>query len=86
MTLLLWHLRANRRVDWAPDETQAMRLPPDAPAAPPPDAAGPSIFTAIQEQLGLKLESQKGTVETLVIERTENLRRIKAPANVAWPE
>jgi uncharacterized protein (TIGR03435 family) len=32
------------------------------------DAAGPSVFTAIQEQLGLKLESSKGAVEDLVID------------------
>jgi bla regulator protein blaR1 len=40
-------------------------------APPPPDANGPSIFTAVQEQLGLKLESEKGPVQTLVIEQIE---------------
>jgi len=37
----------------------------------PSDDAAPSIFTAVQEQLGLKLESGKGPVETLVIDNVE---------------
>jgi uncharacterized protein (TIGR03435 family) len=41
------------------------------PADPDPAHAGPSIFTAVQEQLGLRLESAKGPVTVLVIEQVE---------------
>lgn len=61
------------KLEWTPDESQIanMQLPPGMPAPPPADPAGPSIFTAVQEQLGLKLESQKGPVEIFVITRAE---------------
>jgi uncharacterized protein (TIGR03435 family) len=40
--------------------------PDDAP--PDPDANLPSLFTAVQEQLGLRLESAKGPTDVLVID------------------
>jgi uncharacterized protein (TIGR03435 family) len=48
-----------------------LKWTPDEGAAPEAGSSGPSIFTAIQEQLGLKLESQKGPVEVLVIDHIE---------------
>jgi len=47
-----------------------LRWMPDA-VVPDPDASGPDIFTAVQEQLGLKLQASKGPTGFLVIDRIE---------------
>jgi len=47
---------------------------PGAPSRPIPEAsplAGPSIFTALQEQVGLKLDVTKASVPALVIDHAE---------------
>ena len=54
---------------WTPDGS-TLRGPGD-PDTPPPDPNGPSIFTAVQEQLGLELKSAKGPVEILLIDHVE---------------
>ena len=62
------------KLTWTPDVGQGFGpagLPPGADAPPPPDPNGPTLFTAVQEQLGLRLESQKGPVEVIVIDRAE---------------
>jgi uncharacterized protein (TIGR03435 family) len=62
---------------WAPDPNVGGPfggLPPQAPGAgpaPPPPSDAAELFTALQEQLGLKLESTRGPVETIVIDRIE---------------
>jgi bla regulator protein blaR1 len=56
---------------WTPDQMPSGTPPPGAPQPPPVDPNGPSIFTALQEQLGLKLESTKDAVDVLVIDHIE---------------
>jgi uncharacterized protein (TIGR03435 family) len=59
---------------WTPD---AASLPPagdrpaGAPPLPPIDPNGPSIFTAIQEQWGLKLEPSRAPMNLLVIDAVD---------------
>jgi uncharacterized protein (TIGR03435 family) len=59
-------------LEWTPD-SMPTPPPPGAPPSvlPPPPADGPSLFAAIQEQLGLKLEATRGPVEVLVIDSAE---------------
>ena len=47
---------------WAPEDA----------ASPEPEDPLPSIFSAVREQLGLKLESRRGLVDVLVIDQLAN--------------
>lgn len=58
-------------LEWTPDPGQPSGPPGADVHGPPVDPNGPSIFTAVQEQLGLRLESQKGLVEKIVVDRVE---------------
>jgi len=57
-------------VDWTPDDRIAFSLPPDAAKAAA-ERGLPDLFGALQQQLGLKLRSQKGSVEVFVIDHAE---------------
>ncbi len=61
---------------WSPSESEAGmsklmggKLAPESASSPA--SSGPSLFTAIQEQLGLKLEPQKAAMQVLVIDHVE---------------
>jgi len=54
----------NFELKWTPD---IISSGPDGPP-PPSDTDRPSLFTALSDQLGLKLESAKGPVEVWVID------------------
>jgi len=57
------------KLDWARDNSVPAAAAPGAAPAEPPD--GPSIFEAVQKQLGLKLEKRKGPIDVLVVDRAE---------------
>jgi len=57
------------KLEWTPDESQPGSAEPGGERTI--SVVGPSIFTALQEQLGLRLESTKGPVEILVVDHVE---------------
>jgi uncharacterized protein (TIGR03435 family) len=56
------------KLEWTPDPTSSEPRDFGSSAS---DPAGPTLFTAIQEQLGLRLEALKGPVEIFVIDHVE---------------
>jgi bla regulator protein blaR1 len=64
--------RFDFKLDWTPDENQFVSMGPRP--APPPDAAAPTnpdLFTAMQEQLGLRLKASKEPVDVMVLDHVE---------------
>jgi uncharacterized protein (TIGR03435 family) len=55
-------------IEWTPDESIAMKLPP---GVRPEHPTGPSIFTVFRDQLGIAFHAEKGPVEIFVIERAD---------------
>ena len=61
-------------IQWTPDESEPFKEITEngVPGiAPEPDSSAPSVFTAVQEQLGLKLDSRKAPMDVLVIDHVE---------------
>jgi len=62
------------KLEWTPDPSQAKspETNKETPAVESPsDSSGPSIFTAVQEQLGLKLDARKVPVQIYTLEHIE---------------
>jgi uncharacterized protein (TIGR03435 family) len=59
------------QLEWTPDNRKAPN--PSNPATGPVDAAAPSLFTAVREQLGLKLEARKGPLDVVVVDHAERV-------------
>jgi uncharacterized protein (TIGR03435 family) len=63
--------RFDFHLEWTPDPS-LNPLPPNSGAnQPPADVGGISIFTALQQQLGLKLEARTSPADRLVVVRAE---------------
>jgi uncharacterized protein (TIGR03435 family) len=59
------------KLEWSPSPDQVPPSTASGAGQPPQLPEGASIFTALKEQLGLKLESLKGPVSIMVIDHVE---------------
>jgi uncharacterized protein (TIGR03435 family) len=75
--------RYDFQLNWTPDESQFAQLRGTGRVVPPPTNdpnAPPSLYTAMQEQLGLKMGTAKFPDDVIVIDRVE-----KPSENQLWP-
>jgi uncharacterized protein (TIGR03435 family) len=63
--------RYDFKLRWTPDESQFFRMGVRIPPLPDDPNAPPDLYTAIREQLGLKLEATKAKADVIVIDRLE---------------
>lgn len=59
------------KMEWQQDPAIDSGFSPKGDAPPAADQSGPTIFTALQESLGLKLENAKQSVDAIVIDHAE---------------
>jgi uncharacterized protein (TIGR03435 family) len=62
--------RFDYNVTFTPDDSEFNGHPPKLPQTETSDSA-PNLFAAIQEQLGLKLDAQKTSVDVIAIDHVE---------------
>ena len=62
-------------LEWTPEPPESRRSSASQPGIPPPIdvAPGPTVFSAVESQLGLKLEHRKGPLDVIVIDHAERV-------------
>jgi uncharacterized protein (TIGR03435 family) len=58
-------------LEWTADEGAVPFLEGSSDPVPPPDPQGQTILTALNEQLGLKIESRRAPVDVIVIDHVQ---------------
>jgi uncharacterized protein (TIGR03435 family) len=70
------HGRYSLKLHWTPEVPTGMHMPTiggqSNNSAAPSESSVPSLFTALREQLGLKVQSTTAPVDTIVIQHIEN--------------
>lgn len=70
------HGRYSFKLHWTPEVPTGMHMPAIGGqsniSAAPSESSGPSLFTALQDQLGLTVKSTTAPVDVIVIQHIEN--------------